>query len=178
MSADALHRWTARETRDAVRGGKASVTEVVQALLARIARLDRARDGAPGLGAFLRVDEERVLARAAALDRDRGARAGGALFGVPVAVKDNLCTQGLATTAASRMRTMRPLRSRITFCAFTSRCSSPDECTAASASQTSAPNSAASRAEKRPCCWMISSNVAPWISSIQRPAKPAERAAP
>jgi aspartyl-tRNA(Asn)/glutamyl-tRNA(Gln) amidotransferase subunit A len=103
VSGGAPHQWTARETRDAVRSRTASVTEVVQALLARIARLDRARDGAPGLGAFLHVDEARALARAAALDRDHGALAGRPLFGVPVAIKDNLCTQGLATTAASRM---------------------------------------------------------------------------
>jgi aspartyl-tRNA(Asn)/glutamyl-tRNA(Gln) amidotransferase subunit A len=103
VSGGAPHFWTARETRDAVRSRTASVTEVVQARLARIARLDRTRGGGPGLGAFLHVDEARVLARAAALDRDHAALSGRPLYGVPVAVKDNLCTQGLATTAASRM---------------------------------------------------------------------------
>ena len=65
--------------------------------------------------------------------------------------------------------TMRPLRSRITFCALTSRCSRPAECTAASASQTSTPMSAASRALKRPCSCRSSSSVAPSMSSIQSP---------
>ncbi len=102
MSA-ALHRWTARQTRQAIRSGETSAAEIARALLDRIARLDA--PGAPGggLGAFLHVDPDRVLARAAALDAERGTAADRPLFGVPVAVKDNLCTRDVPTTAASRI---------------------------------------------------------------------------
>ena len=97
------HRWTARQTRDAVRRKAVSVTEVAAALLDRIGKLDGPAAGDAALGAFLHVDRARVLARAAALDAEHATAAARPLFGVPVAVKDNLCTKDVPTTAASRM---------------------------------------------------------------------------
>jgi aspartyl-tRNA(Asn)/glutamyl-tRNA(Gln) amidotransferase subunit A len=70
--------------------------EICGAALDRIA----ATDGA--LNAFRAVAPERALARAAELD-GRADRATLPLLGVPVALKDNLCTRGIATTAGSRM---------------------------------------------------------------------------
>ena len=99
----AIHQWTARQTRQAIRGRETSATEVAQALLARIARLDGRDAPGGGLGAFLHVDPARVLARAAALDAEHATAADRPLFGVPVAVKDNLCTRDVPTTAASRI---------------------------------------------------------------------------
>ena len=99
----AIHQWTARQTRQAIRDRETSATEVVQALLARIARLDGRDAPGGGLGAFLHVDPVRVLARAAALDAEHTTAVDRPLFGVPVAVKDNLCTRDVPTTAASRI---------------------------------------------------------------------------
>ena len=99
----AIHQWTARQTRQAIRGKETSATEVAQALLARIARLDGRDAPGGGLGAFLHVDPARVLARAAALDAEHATAADRPLFGVPVALKDNLCTRDVPTTAASRI---------------------------------------------------------------------------
>ena len=99
----AIHQWTARQTRQAIRSHQTSASEVVQALLARIASLDGSAGPGGGLGAFLHVDPDRVLARAAALDAERDTAAGRPLFGVPVAVKDNICTRDVPTTAASRI---------------------------------------------------------------------------
>ena len=54
--------------------------------------------------AFLRVDPAAALARAEEIDRRRKAgKPLGRLAGLPVAVKDVLCTQGEPTTCASRM---------------------------------------------------------------------------
>jgi aspartyl-tRNA(Asn)/glutamyl-tRNA(Gln) amidotransferase subunit A len=70
-----------------------SCRELIEAYLDRIA----AHDG--GLNAFLRTRRELALAEADAFDRD--GRSG--LQGVPIALKDILCTRGEETTAGSRI---------------------------------------------------------------------------
>ena len=80
--------------RDAVRAKSVSSVELTRAALDRISGLD-AR-----LGAFVSTFADRALARAK--DVDAG-RISGALAGVPVAIKDNLCTTFGATTCSSRM---------------------------------------------------------------------------
>lgn len=74
-----------------------SAREAAEAHLARIARLDQS------CGAFLEVTSERAFADAdnaqAMLDRGEG----GPLTGVPIALKDNLSTEGIRTTCASRI---------------------------------------------------------------------------
>jgi aspartyl-tRNA(Asn)/glutamyl-tRNA(Gln) amidotransferase subunit A len=75
-----------------------SSTEVVRASLSRIRRLDGK------VKAYLRVDEQGALAAAQASDaRRRAGRARSPLDGVPMALKDLFCTEGLATTAGSRI---------------------------------------------------------------------------
>jgi aspartyl-tRNA(Asn)/glutamyl-tRNA(Gln) amidotransferase subunit A len=86
---------TACEIRAAVAARDISAVEVCRDALGRISRLDG------GLHAFLHVDEPGALERAARLDREPpGDRP---LLGVPVALKDNICTAGMRTTAASRL---------------------------------------------------------------------------
>jgi aspartyl-tRNA(Asn)/glutamyl-tRNA(Gln) amidotransferase subunit A len=78
--------------------GETTSLEITQALLDRIAQHDAQ------VGAFLRVDPPAALARAEEIDRRR--RAGqklGRLAGLPVAIKDLLCTHGEPTTCASKM---------------------------------------------------------------------------
>ena len=88
---------TIREIREQIRSGARSATDVVKDALGRIEQLD------PALNAFNLVTAEPALARAAVLDRDRAFWQDAPLLGVPIALKDNLCTRGVATTASSRM---------------------------------------------------------------------------
>jgi aspartyl-tRNA(Asn)/glutamyl-tRNA(Gln) amidotransferase subunit A len=87
---------TVRQIRDAVRSGTRRATEVCEQALATIAAHDDA------LHAFNTVVGERALAAAAAVDR-HPQRSTLPLAGVPVALKDNLCTRGVRTTASSKI---------------------------------------------------------------------------
>ncbi len=95
MTLDA--RQTVRDIRKAVTRREVSAVEVCRACLSRIARDDHR------LHAFLTVDEQGALARAESVDARVRERAALPLAGVPVAVKDNLCTARLRTTAGSRI---------------------------------------------------------------------------
>ena len=78
--------------------GDVTSAELTRTYLDRIAKLD------PQIKAFLRVDPSAALAQAEAIDRRRKAgKPLGLLAGLPVAVKDVLCTQGEPTTCASRI---------------------------------------------------------------------------
>ena len=76
-----------------VAANKVSPTELVTACLDRIATYN------PKLNAFITVTREAALARAKALEASTGPR--GPLHGVPIALKDNIDTAGIRTTAAS-----------------------------------------------------------------------------
>ncbi len=78
--------------------GEATSVEITTACLDRIAQQDQQ------VGAFLTVDRDGALLQAADVDRRRQAKQPvGALAGIPIAIKDVLCTKGLKTTCASRM---------------------------------------------------------------------------
>jgi aspartyl-tRNA(Asn)/glutamyl-tRNA(Gln) amidotransferase subunit A len=88
---------TIRSLRDDVVSGRRPAAEICRAALDRIAALDST------LGAFNTVVGERALERARAGDRNPGQWRDAPLAGVPIAIKDNICTAGVATTASSRI---------------------------------------------------------------------------
>ena len=73
-----------------------SVTELTKATLEDI----QEREGA--VNSFVTIAEEAALAQARALD-EKGVDPDKVLSGIPVAVKDNISTKGILTTAASKM---------------------------------------------------------------------------
>ena len=87
---------TAAAIRRAVASGHVSATEVCRAALDRIRRANGT------LNAFRYVDEEGALARAAEIDSRLDELMHLPLLGVPVALKDNICTRRMPTTASSR----------------------------------------------------------------------------
>ncbi|RFU19514.1 Asp-tRNA(Asn)/Glu-tRNA(Gln) amidotransferase subunit GatA [Geodermatophilus marinus] len=78
--------------------GELSSVDLTRAFLDRIAERDA------GLGAYLHVDGDAALARAAEIDGARGSGVElGPLAGVPVALKDVFVTEGVPTTSGSRI---------------------------------------------------------------------------
>jgi aspartyl-tRNA(Asn)/glutamyl-tRNA(Gln) amidotransferase subunit A len=81
-----------------VRAGARSASEVVEQALRAAARVQEHTN------AFITLAEEHALARAERVDAARRAgRDPGPLAGVPLAVKDTICTAGLRTTAGSAL---------------------------------------------------------------------------
>lgn len=90
--------YAAVELGKAIREGSVTAVEAMRAVL------DRMDEKEETIHAYVTIDREAAMQRAAEAQRKiEAGKLSGALAGVPVAIKDNLCTEGMRTTCASKM---------------------------------------------------------------------------
>jgi aspartyl-tRNA(Asn)/glutamyl-tRNA(Gln) amidotransferase subunit A len=92
-----MHLQTLSELAAGLKARQFSATELARAFLERIGRAQAQ------LNAFITVEDDTVMAAAAAADRALADGSAGPLTGVPIAHKDLFCTAGTRTTCGSRM---------------------------------------------------------------------------
>ena len=92
-----LHRLSIRELSEGLKQAQFSSRELTEHYLKRIAHLD------PKVKSYVTVTAEQALAEADAADAVLKSGNAHALAGIPLAHKDIFCTQGIKTTAGSKM---------------------------------------------------------------------------
>jgi len=93
-----LHEVSLQEAITLLRSKRASSVELVNVFLERIKKYN------PKLHAFITVrDEQEIIAEATKADQERAKGSDRLLLGIPIVLKDNFLTQGLRTTAASKV---------------------------------------------------------------------------
>ena len=90
--------YTAVELSAAIKEGKTTAVEATRAVLAQIEQTEEL------LNCYVTIDKEKALAAAEAVQkRIETGELTGPLAGVPVAIKDNMCTKDMLTTCSSRI---------------------------------------------------------------------------
>ncbi|MBI5521077.1 MAG: Asp-tRNA(Asn)/Glu-tRNA(Gln) amidotransferase subunit GatA [Desulfarculus sp.] len=92
-----LHQLSLVEAGDLLRRRQISSVELTQAMIARLEATE------PNLHAYLARTPELALKQAQAADQALAGGTAGPLTGIPAGIKDIICTQGVTTTAASKI---------------------------------------------------------------------------
>ena len=92
-----LTNLTAKEIQSGIVSKKFKATEVMQSFLDQINTLDK------NLNSFISLNDKAIEQAKKVDDKISAGENIGALGGVPIAIKDMLCTKGLKTTAGSKM---------------------------------------------------------------------------
>lgn len=90
-------KLTIHETVELLRAGKGSSVELVNAYYDRIDKLD------PELNCYVGSQKDWALNGAGVADKERSKGIDKPLLGVPIAIKDLICTEGIPTTCASKI---------------------------------------------------------------------------
>ncbi len=89
---------SAVELSTAIKAGETTAVEAAEAMLARIEEKDKE------LNCYVTVDAEGAIAQAKEVQKKiEAGELTGPLAGVPTAIKDNMCTEGLLTTCSSKI---------------------------------------------------------------------------
>lgn len=89
---------TAVELAAAIKAGKTTAVEATEAVLSLMEEKDEQ------LNCYVTVNKEKALAQAKAVQQKiEAGELSGPLAGVPVAIKDNMCTEGMLTTCSSKI---------------------------------------------------------------------------
>ncbi|MDA8077719.1 MAG: Asp-tRNA(Asn)/Glu-tRNA(Gln) amidotransferase subunit GatA [Nitrospiraceae bacterium] len=92
-----LYRLGVQELLDMMRRGEATASEVIRSVYARIDNVeDRIR-------AYVTLSREEAMKMADKADEDMKAGDVKPLSGIPIAIKDNMCTLGIRTTCSSKI---------------------------------------------------------------------------
>lgn len=93
-----LYERTIHDLNGMLKKGDTTAVAITESVLSRIKAVD------PKVKAYITVTEEAALSQAKQADeRIRSGDTNSALLGIPVAIKDNMCTDGIKTTCASKI---------------------------------------------------------------------------
>ncbi|WP_456300427.1 Asp-tRNA(Asn)/Glu-tRNA(Gln) amidotransferase subunit GatA [Tepidibacter aestuarii] len=93
-----LYEMTLKEVSEKIKKQEITALELTQSIL------DRIKEVEPKVDSYITITEEEALNRAKEIDEKiKAGEEISVLAGIPMAVKDNICTDGVKTTCASKM---------------------------------------------------------------------------